>query len=424
MKRSFAAALFILLPSAGAASAQSPIEGAVRDLRSPDADVRMRAVRMLKPVASPEAAIPLAAAVTDPVDAIQREAIAAALNIFLFDPVVPSRRVGLIVEVRHRIAAEPIFSSGPLALNGVPVPPEMLTALLRAARNNNSQVAVEALYAFGALAAESSGPVGQEMLALHGPELVGMLGVPDPLTRIAAARVIGRLFERRPGDAAVDPQIGDAVILALNDRERDVQLVAMDALGAMRYERAVQALTDRHQYYRDPRRNALGHATFLALSRIGHRASLPLFQEQLSGGNAATKILAIEGLARIGDAGLLGTIRQAFARERNGLVLLAEGFASVQLSGEGLDPLFDALAKSSLRDQAFRYLYELAPKHVARLGSRAQDRSARMRADVADLLGLSREVSALPVVEPLLQDKDPEVVRAAERALARLRRIQ
>ena len=384
----------------------------------------MRAVRTLKRAASYETAIPLAGVVTDPVDAIQREAIAAVLNIFLAEQVVPSRRVGLIIEVRDRVESEVTFADGPLALNGLPVPPEILVALRRAARDNNPDVGVDALYAFGALGFEASGAPRHEMLRDAGPDLVGMLGVRDLLTRIAAARVIGRLYEPQIGDPAIDPQVGDGVIAALNDRERDVQLAAMDALGAMRYVRAVQALTERYQYYRDPRRSDLGFAAFLALSRIAHGASLPLFQEQLSIGNVSTKRLAIEGLARMGNPRLVDTIREAMARERNESVLLAERFASVQLSNGTLDPLFGALAKSPLRDQAFRYLYEIALERPASFAPRRQDPSARLRADVADLLGLSRSVSALPILEPLLQDKDPQVVRAAERAASRLRRLQ
>jgi hypothetical protein len=41
--------------------------------------------------------------------------------------------------------------------------------------------------------------------------------------------------------------------------------------------------------------------------------------------------------------------------------------------------------------------------------------------DVADVLGRSGAAAALPIVEPMTQDRDPQVVRSAERAVARLR---
>ena len=127
-------------------------EQATRDLTSPDPAVRLRAAQLLKEVAYPEAAIPLAALVTDPQDEVQLEAIAAELNIFLAEPIVPRKRVGFIVEVRNSVLAEPAFSAGPLALGARPVPMEVLTALRLGARDDNPRVALEALYAFGALA--------------------------------------------------------------------------------------------------------------------------------------------------------------------------------------------------------------------------------------------------------------------------------
>ncbi len=45
-----------------------------------------------------------------------------------------------------------------------------------------------------------------------------------------------------------------------------------------------------------------------------------------------------------------------------------------------------------------------------------------MRLDVVDALGLAGDPAALPMIEPLIDDRDPQVARAAERAIARLRK--
>src|SRR5204863_5212102 len=137
--------------------AQIPFEQAARDLASSDAGLRLRTVQMLKEAAYPEAAVPLARLVADPQDAVQLEAIAAELNIFLAERVVTKKRVGLIVEKRAAIAAEAAFSAGPSALGALPVPLDVLTALRATARDDNPRVALEALYAFGVLATEPSG---------------------------------------------------------------------------------------------------------------------------------------------------------------------------------------------------------------------------------------------------------------------------
>jgi HEAT repeat protein len=418
MSKTLAVIVLGLAGCALAVVAQVPFEQATRDLSNPDAGTRLRAVRMLKEAAYPEAAVPLAALVTDPDDNVQFEAIWAELNIFLAEKIVQKGRVGLVIEVRNRISAESAFSAGPFALDGSPVPLEVLTALRAAARNDHPRVALEALYAFGALAGDLAASAKPELLVASGPELAGMLGVPDPALRLAAARVIGRVFARRQRDAAIGENVGDAVITALNDRGRDVRAAAMEALGAMRYERAVQALNEMFRYFSG---NAVGQSALDALAHIGHVSSVPLFAIQLVGKNAGLKQIAIEGLARIGDPSGASQIQASLAHERNGAVMLAANFAAVLFSTSSIDAIAEALARPNLREQAMRYLIELAPGRSAAFVGLAQDPASRVRTDVADVLGLSCDAAALPIVERMMQDRDSQVVRSARRAVARLR---
>ena len=285
-------------PPAHPGAGQVSFEQAISDLASHDASDRLRAATLLKGAAYPEAAIPLATAVVDTDDAIQFEAIAAELNIFLANKIVPKKKVGLIVEVRTKIAAEAAFSAGPLALGAMPVPLEVLTALRTAARDDNPRVGLEALYAFGALASEPTGGVRRELRQASAAELATMVGSSDEALRAAAVRVIGRVYAAHASDDAVDTSVGDAVITALNDQNRLVKLAAMDALGSMRYGRGVDALTQLFHYYKQ---GELAEAAFDALARIAHPASIPLFTAQLTAKSAAMKAMAIEGLARVGD---------------------------------------------------------------------------------------------------------------------------
>src|SRR5258706_7804168 len=128
-------------------AAQVSFDQETRDLASPDANLRLRTAQRLKEAAPLEAAVPLAALVTDSQDDVQFEAIAAEVNIFLADKIVPRRRVGLVIEMRNKIAADAAFSAGPLAIGPRPVPMEVLTALRTAVRDDNRQVGLEALYA-------------------------------------------------------------------------------------------------------------------------------------------------------------------------------------------------------------------------------------------------------------------------------------
>src|SRR5439155_14106494 len=114
------------------ANDQVTFEKTIADLSSQDAATRLHAVQMLKAAGYPEAAVPLARVIVDPFDETQLEAIAAELNIFLSDRVTPKRRVGLLVEVRSRIAAERIFAAGPSAIGPTRVPAAVVGALATA----------------------------------------------------------------------------------------------------------------------------------------------------------------------------------------------------------------------------------------------------------------------------------------------------
>lgn len=411
--------LVVCLAATPALSApQIPFEQATRDLASSDPNARLRAAQLLKAAAYPEAAVPLAPLVTDPEDEVQAEAIAAELNIFLAKKIVPRRRVGLVIEVRSKIAADAAFSGGPLALGPRPVPREVLAALLTATRDDNPRIALEAVYAFGTLAVAPAGAERRELLRTSGPVLAAMIGASDRGVRYAALRVMGRVFARRADDGTVEPTVGDAIVGALNDDDRGVRVAAMDALGAMRYDRAVQALTELFQYYG---KGDLAEGALDALAHIAHPSSSALLEAALASRNDTFKISAIEGLARLGDRAKLADIQGTIGRTTSEAVLLAGSFASVMLSNAPVDPVVEALVRPALRDRAWQYVVELAPGRTSVFTRHTQDPDERIRLDVADALGMAGDPAALPVVEPLLRDRDPQVALAAQRAVARLR---
>jgi HEAT repeat protein len=160
-----------------------------------------------------------------------------------------------------------------------------------------------------------------------------------------------------------------------------------------------------------------------AVARIGHASTVPLLASQLMSKNAAMKMIAIEGLARLGDAARLTEIQSALGGERNDNVLLAGQFASAALSSASIDPIVESLVKPRLRDEALQYIIELAAGRSSLFTRHVQDPDARIRADVIDALGLAYDPAALPLVEAATRDADPQVARAAARALARLRAI-
>lgn len=407
-----------------ALSAQVAFEQAIQDLASRDAGTRLKAVQALKSAPYLEAAVPLAAAVTDSQDQIQLDAIAAELNIFLAERVVPKKRVGLVVEVRNAIDAEATFTAGPLAVGPQPVPPAVLTALRAASRDDAPRVAIEALYALGTLGVVPRGPARRELLRASGPELAALVGAREPELRFAALRVLGRLFERRPGDDAddaIEETVGDALIAAVNDKDRHVNAAALQALGAMRYDRAVQSLSDLFAYYQ---RGTQAEAALDALARIANRASVPLFAAQLTSRSSAIRGIAIEGLARSGERARWPEIEAALKAERDDGVQLAGAFAAAMLGGASIERVGEFLKRGRLHDQARQYLMELAPGRVSAFAALLKDGDPRVRADAVDALALAGDAAALPLVEPFVSDPDVSVAVAAQRAVARLSRSQ
>jgi len=124
------------------------------------------------------------------------------------------------------------------------------------------------------------------------------------------------------------------------------------------------------------------------------------------------------------DASQLRAVQEAIDKEREPGVTLAGAFALVLLGNGPTDQVADALGRPRLRDQAKRYLVEIAPGRTAAFAHQLLDSDPQIRVDVIDALGLAGDRAAIAVVEPLLQDPDPQVARAAERALARLRAAQ
>ena len=86
------------------------------------------------------------------------------------------------------------------------------------------------------------------------------------------------------------------------------------------------------------------------------------------------------------------------------------------------DRVTDWLSKPNLRGQAKGYLTEIAPGRTGTFSHPLLDGDPQIRADMCDVLGLAGDPAAIAVLEPLVQDREPQVSRAAERAIARLKR--
>ena len=149
----------------------------------------------------------------------------------------------------------------------------------------------------------------------------------------------------------------------------------MWALGAMHYERAIQGLNELFQYHQ---RGPLAAAAFDALAHIGHPSSLPQFVAQLNGRNATFKLMAIEGLARIGDRSRAESVINCGQQrtQRRGSSWLVTS-RTCMLADGNVDAIVEALGRSKLREQALVYIQEIAAGQPPVFARHLQDPDAR-----------------------------------------------
>ncbi len=398
---------FKLLPvvcriAAAAQAQQFKFEDVVRNLRNPDAKTRLSALRLLRDAKYPEAIEPIAPLVNDPIDEIQLEAIATELSFFLTQDVKTKKMVALVVEKRNPVVAAGAFDAGPAVVWPHPLPPSLITELLKAVDDDNGKVRLEAMYTIGV--------VGQPPLtADQRQQLIKALDHYDPAVRTAAARVIGRL---KVAEAA------DTLLKAVNDSHEDVRYAAMRALGAIHDTRAAPALTQQFAFYR---KGEGAWSALDALAKIGSAASVSLFKERLADKDPYLRRAAAEGLGRAGDASALDAIERAVTTDDSPMVRMAMAFALQKLGRNYASRIVDAMTTPALAAQAMDYFIDLGPSVAPTLYPRLQDPEPIIRATTADALGLIGGTAALPVLDAATKDGDTRASDAARRAIARIK---
>lgn len=401
MKRTITCAVLLAAAAAAALGAQpARFEDVVRNLRNPDPKIRMQAVRLLREARYPEAIVPLAPLVNDPVDRIQLDAIAAELSFFLVHDVPERRRIGFIVEVRNRSGAVAAFEAGPLAVWPKGAPPVLVSELLKAVDDENGQVREEAIYAVGLVA---RGPLEPDAEA----KLIKALDHYDPAIRAGAAKVIGRL---RIAAAT------DVLFKAVNDSDAQVRYASMRALGFLREERAVPGLSEQLEYYG---KGEGAWSALDALARIAHPSSIPRFTARLADRDPNIRRAAGEGLARTGDTSSRGALEAGAGTDPSAAVRAAMTYALQRLGGNYLPRLAEFLNDGKVALQVQEYFLELGPAVERELLPMLQDPDPSIRGGIAEVLGEIGGEASLTVLQKM-QDRDRGVVETARRAVERI----
>jgi HEAT repeat protein len=391
-------------------------------LRAPDAATRLRAIKILRDAGYPEAAGPLAIALTDSDDRVKLEAIDAERALFVSELTTTrnKKKVALVVEVRTEEAGDEVVAEKLASLPHA-VPAEVFSGLAKAMQSGNPQVRLQALRVFGVLA--RLGPA--DALPDGVSWTLEALKRGSKVEQTAAAGVLGRAFEGCQGSSATQASSGDlcrqsgtGLVDAVNSREPQVRRAAMIALGRLRYSNAVQALADQLSFYQH---GPDAEAALEGLAGIGHATSAEIFRRTLTHPDAQMRRLAVEGLARAGSGADPSTLTRMGKAERARDVLLALHYAAIKLGGPVTpDELIAALKDSALRTQALRYLLELSPSLAPVLAESLRNPDNETRMLVADVLGFSHDPLVVPALSAAARDTDADVARASERAMTRI----
>ena len=394
------------------------IERFEQDSRSSRAGARIEAVRALVASRHAETALRVAPLLKDPDRRVQLEALDGILTLYLAP--APSDRQSKPFDSRNGSIAEAVFDAAPLAVLPRPLAPEVFTALEGALSDDDSGVRVSAAFALGTLASQAVAPLTAEARDRFAERLVHLFRHDDPATREALVRMAGRLFDSPPGRSG-PVVIGDALIAAMNDADPRVRVWAVDALGWLRYERAVQALMDRLRYLQKGDEAA---ASLHALARIAHAGSARVFQEHVSDRRAPFRVMALEGLGRLGAAASASAIANALSSTRDESVLLAGAFA-LHLLGQArnLDAVVAALVRPATTRQAQVYLTELGAAIASDLHPWLHHQNPALRQAVAEVIGLTGHAGSEDVLRTATRDADRAVAEAARQALTRIRTL-
>ena len=405
-RRIAAAALSLLALSfdpARAFTAASPpadfqparFEDVVRNLRNPDPKVRLGALRLLREAKYPEAIVPIAPLVNDPVDQIQLEAIAAELSFFLVQD-GPERR--------NRGAAAEAFELGPLAVWPRPAPQDLLVALLKAVDDENARVRLEAIYTAATIPKEALAPEAEALLKKA-------LDHYDPVVRGGAVRLVGR---------AGIKTTTDELVKLVTDSNEDVRFAAMRALGMLRDERVIAALVEQLKFY------GKGEGAWSALdglARIAHASSGAIFVERLADKDPYLRRAAAEGLGRIGDKASIPALETGASNDPSPVARAAMAYALQKLGRNYMARLIEYLDDRKVTVQVQEYMLDLGAPVEKELIPSLQDVDPTIRTAVAAVLGGIGGDASLAALGNI-KDKDRDVVTAAQRAVERIKMRQ
>jgi len=402
-------------------------EGLIYDLKHPDANRRQNAVHELG-VAKYAPAIPdLAPLASDPDLSVRRElelaleqmedirvlpslvqlggdtdkdirlrSVHALVNLYLVRNTGPGAALTKFGNFINPWAEE---LSDTVIDGDVAVDPSVVTVLRARTSDPELKIRRSASRGLGVLTAEAAIP-----------ELVAALREDrDDQVRIEAVRALRKIG---------DPSVGSNLLPLLNLNNDKVRNEIIGTLAKLRYQGAVAELT--RLFEQSKPTDPLRALSLSALADIADPPSRSLFERFTADKNADLRLYADEGLARLADPKTQPAVTADRLVEKDARVRTAQAFALVRMGQpEYIDELIRGISRQDTRALAKEYLAETLPADRPLLFAK-RDKNPIVRAELADVFGVMGDLAAVPALQEMTHDADPNVVHAAERALRRL----
>ncbi len=444
ISRTFFCTLILCLTALISSSllAQQPqevsVDGLIYDLRHPDNDRRKRAAmalgqskvrravpELIELTEDRDASLRLAAAkalvrindtralrahirmTQDPKKEIQEKAIEGIIKIYVAD-----EKGGFISGVKKLAGAvNPLNDdyNRLLVESYVPVSQDAKDALAEMLFSPETGIRKDAAVALGILRAHSALSPIEHALSLE----------PNDGVKVELIRAIYKIG---------DPSAGTEVIPLVRDPDKKVHDEAIFTLGRLRVREALPLLKELYESGVEERKKILGFVPVSgkddlqkklleALAFIGDPSCRDLFLSAFEDSRDFYRLLAAEGLGRIGDSSDVVQVAEQYLRENSGKVKLGMSFALYHLGRE--EHLIEVV-NSSDKDQAYHYLLELNTSEIRGLYPYLHIVEHPIRLRLLDIIGLRGDSSAVPVIEDLMKSTNPELLSAANLAMRRI----
>jgi len=396
---------------AATALGQSKVRKAVPELieltEDRDASLRLAAIKALVRINDTRALKAHIRMTRDPKKDIQEKAIEGIIKIYVAD-----EEGGFIRGVKRLAGAvNPLNDDyNPLLVESyVPVSQDAKDALAELLFSPETGIRKDVAVALGILRAHSALSSIQQALSLE----------PNDGVKVELVRAIYKIG---------DPSAGTEVIPLVRDPDKKVHDEAIFTLGRLRVREALPLLQELYESGVEERKKILGFVPVSgkddlqkklleALAYIGDPSSRDLFLSALEDSRDFYRLLAAEGLGRIGDSSDVTQVAEQYIREESGKVKLGMSFALYHL---GREEHLVEVVNSSDKDQAYHYLLELNSGEIRGLYPYLHSVEHSIRLRLLDIIGLRGDSSALPVIEDLMKSTNPELLSAANLAMRRI----